>query len=135
MVRGGKLAEQDDCIGACTVAKRVDNICMHPSLHNFREAVAQVCQRHDVHSLEVFGSATGDEFDPSRSDIDLIVKFSHRAGPALFEHYFGLKQQLEAVFNRPVDLVMEGALRNPHFIQAVNRTRESIYASPQPEAA
>lgn len=108
---------------------------MHPSLDTFRHAVAQACQHHEVLSLDVFGSAAGDGFDPARSDIDLIVKFSDRAGPALFEHYFDLKQQLEVVFSRPVDLVMEGALRNPHFIQAVNRTREPIYASPQPEAA
>ena len=120
---------------ACTVTKRADNPCMHPTLEIFRDAVAQACQRHEVLRLEVFGSAAGDGFDPLRSDIDLIVQFSERAGPALFAHYFDLKQQLEAIFSRPVDLVMEGALRNPHFIQAVNRTREPIYASPQPEAA
>ena len=73
----------------------------------------QACQRHEVLSLDVFGSAAGDGFYSARSDIDLIVKFSDRAGPALFEHYFDLTQQLEAVFSRPVDLVMEGALRNP----------------------
>ena len=108
---------------------------MHPSLDTYRDAVAQACQRHAVLRLEVFGSAAGEGFDPLRSDIDLIVQFSERAGPALFAHYFDLKQQLEAIFNRPVDLVMDGALRNPHFIEAVNRTREPIYASPQPEAA
>ena len=108
---------------------------MHPSLDAFRHAVAQACQRHEVLGLDVFGSAAGEGFDPLRSDIDLIVRFSNRAGPALFTHYFDLKQALEGIFSRPVDLVMEGAMRNPHFIQAANRSREPIYASPQPEAA
>lgn len=108
---------------------------MHPSLDKYRDAIAQACARHEVLRLEVFGSAAGERFDPLRSDIDLIVHFSPRAGPALFAHYFDLKQQLEVIFSRPVDLVMEGAMRNPHFIQAANRTREAIYASPQPEAA
>ena len=108
---------------------------MHPSLDIFRDAVVQACLRHEVLALDVFGSAAGESFDPLRSDIDLIVSFSKNAAPTLFAHYFDLKQQLEGIFNRPVDLVMEGALRNPHFIQALNRSRESLYASAQPEAA
>ena len=35
----------------------------------------RLCRQFGVQSLDVFGSATGDAFDPHRSDIDFIVDF------------------------------------------------------------
>jgi predicted nucleotidyltransferase len=99
------------------------------------EALARICREHGVHRLEIFGSAVTDQFDPVRSDIDFIVDFGADAQPQLFAHYFGLKQALEALFGRQVDLVMAGAMRNPHFIEAAARTRRVVYASPVAEAA
>lgn len=39
------------------------------------EALARVCQERGVARLRVFGSATGDDFDPERSDLDFLVDF------------------------------------------------------------
>jgi uncharacterized protein len=94
------------------------------------DALARLCRAHGVRRLEVFGSAAGPEFDPARSDIDLLVDFGPEAEPELFSHYFELKQQLQQLLGREVDLVMQGALRNPYFIRAVERSRREIYASP-----
>lgn len=63
------------------------------------------------------------------SDLDFLVRFRQPAPASLFDLYFGLNEALEALFGRKVDLVMEGALRNPYFIQGVNETRQLLYAA------
>ena len=88
----------------------------------------QLCQQFHVERLEVFGSATTATFT-ERSDLDFVVRFRHPAPESLFDLYFGLKEALETLFNRRVDLVMSGALRNPYFIESVNATRELLYAA------
>jgi predicted nucleotidyltransferase len=42
--------------------------------------------------------------------------------------YFGLLEALEDLFQRPVDLIMVRAIKNPYFIQAINQTRVVLYA-------
>lgn len=48
-------------------------------------------------------------------------------GPA--DQYFGLLADLETLLDRPVDLVCVKAMRNPWFIQEVNRSRNLLYAA------
>jgi predicted nucleotidyltransferase len=94
-----------------------------------REHLRELCQRHRVSRLEVFGSAARGEFDPLRSDLDLLVEFLPLPGTDRFAQYFGLKEDLESLFGRSVDLVLAGALRNPFFIQGVNESRVLLYAA------
>ena len=63
----------------------------------------------------MFGSAVTDRFDPERSDVDFLVEFQHVA--ASLQNYFGLKEALEELLGRPVDLVAPRALRNPYFAE------------------
>ncbi len=84
------------------------------------EEVRRICRRYGVQRLELFGSATGEGFDLESSDLDFVVSFERRDPPALFDCYFGLKEDLEELFGRGVDLVMEGAVaKNPHFAESV----------------
>jgi hypothetical protein len=92
-------------------------------------ALPALCRQYGVARLEVFGSAATDAYDATRSDIDFIVEFGEPAALSLFERYFGLKQALESLFGRQADLVMAGAMRNPHFIDSANRSRRTLYAS------
>lgn len=92
------------------------------------DAITEICQRHGVRSLSVFGSATTDDFDPAHSDVDLLVEFES-PDVDLFDAYFGLREQLTELFGRPVDLVMPSALRNPYFASAVDETRRELYAA------
>ena len=108
---------------------------MHSIIETHRADVDRLCRQFGVQSLDVFGSATGDAFDPQRSDIDFIVDFGSRAQPELFNRVFGLNEALVALFRRQVDLVMLGGMVNPYCIESVNRTRESVYARPLTEAA
>ena len=46
-----------------------------------------------------------------------------------FDAYFGLKEALEVIFERPVDLVAPSALDNPYFARSVEATRINLYAA------
>jgi predicted nucleotidyltransferase len=96
--------------------------------------VSALCRRYGVRKLELFGSATTGAFDPQTSDLDFLIDMGDESGN-LFHRYFDLKEALEALFGRKIDLVMVGALKNPYFIESINKTRQSIYAAPLAEAA
>jgi predicted nucleotidyltransferase len=68
---------------------------------------AEIAQRYGATRLALFGSAARDELRPD-SDIDVLVEF---AGTTTLDGYFGLKDHLEAVLGRPVDLVTAKALK------------------------
>jgi predicted nucleotidyltransferase len=67
------------------------------------EEVGRVCRRPGVERLDVFGSAVGNDFDPEGSDLDFVVSFERRVPPWPFDRYFGLKEDLEELFGRPVE--------------------------------
>jgi len=97
--------------------------------------VSALCRRYGVRKLELFGSATTGAFDPQRSDLDFLVDLDPDGDVSLFHRYFDLKESLEMLFGRKVDLVMVGALENPYFVESVNKTRQTVYAAPIAEAA
>ncbi len=88
-----------------------------------------MCRRFHVRRLEVFGSAVGSDFDPDRSDVDLLVEFEPLGPKSHANDYFGLLEALESLFERPVDLVSARAIRNPYFAASVDATRQTIYAA------
>lgn len=73
-------------------------------------------QRYGAKSLSLFGSAARDELGPA-SDVDVLVEFD---GPTTFDGYFNLKDHLEGLFDRPVDLVTAKGLK-PRARQHVER--------------
>jgi predicted nucleotidyltransferase len=93
-----------------------------------REAIGELCRKYGVRSLVVFGSAVTEHFDDSRSDVDFLVEFADNL-TSRFDAYFGLKEGLEALLGRPVDLIMPGALGNPYFAASVFRHSEELYAA------
>lgn len=94
-----------------------------------QDAIQMLCQRYHVQRLEVFGSVTGEAFDPSCSDIDFVVEFECCSPAVHYECYFGLLEGLEKLFDRHVDLVEYALLRNPYFRETVDETREVVYAA------
>ncbi len=88
------------------------NSGMNSALVLDREAIARACRTHRVQRLSLFGSATSDRFDPAHSDVDVLVEFVPGT-PDQFDIYFGLKEDLERLLGRGVDLVMADAVRNP----------------------
>ena len=102
---------------------------MHPILEEKREQLERLCARYGVKRLEVFGSVTTRRFDPASSDLDFLVDMEVAPRATLADRYFGLLEDLEALFGRPVDLVMTGAIRNPYFLEAIERSRTLLYAA------
>lgn len=93
-----------------------------------RDAIANLCRVHAVCRLRIFGSAITGRFDPERSDVDFLVDFDPQA-PDLFDAYFGLKEDLEKLLDRQVDLVMADAVTNPHFAKSAFASAEDLYAA------
>lgn len=93
-----------------------------------RSAIATLCSAHGVSRLRVLGSATSGRFDEARSDVDFLVDFASSPEDA-FSAYFGLKEDLEALLGRRVDLVMTSAVRNPHFAASAATGAEEVYAA------
>ena len=92
------------------------------------EAIRELCREYHVAKLEIFGSATRADFDPDRSDIDMLVEFAPGTdlGPWM-SRFFDLQGQLEVVLGRKVDLLMARALRNPYLIRWINQDRRVLY--------
>ena len=97
-------------------------------IKKYHNELIQLCRKHHVRKLDVFGSAATGEFEAT-SDIDFLVEFDDNANKRRFDNYFDLHRALEQLFARPVDLVEPGGLRNPYFIRQVNETRKQVYAS------
>ena len=102
---------------------------MHAVVESKRTQLAAVCQPFGVRRMEVFGSAARDDFDEERSDIDFLVEFDSNPKLGTLKTYFGLKDALEALFGRPVDLVSRGAVNNPYVAASIDRDRTLVYAS------
>jgi predicted nucleotidyltransferase len=93
------------------------------------DTVRQLCQQHHVARLELFGSATTDQFDFSRSDLDFLVDFEPLSPAARADAYFGLLESLQDLFQRDIDLVEVEAVDNPYFRQTVDTQRMVLYAA------
>lgn len=102
---------------------------MNRLIEDNRQEMERVCRRRHVRRIELFGSAAGPGFDPTQSDLDFLVTFKELDSDEYADAYFGLLEDLQALFQRPVDLVVESAIQNPYFRQAVESTRTLIYAA------
>ena len=92
------------------------------------DVLADVCRRHHVQRLDLFGSAaTGKGFDPARSDLDFLVTFAPLPAGGYADAYFGLREALEALSGRPVDLVTEAALENPYLRRRIEKERRALF--------
>jgi len=88
-----------------------------------------LCLRHGVRRLEVFGSAArGHDFDPARSDIDLLVEYRPEATPSALD-FVTLRDELAALLGTRVDLTMASALRNPYLRASIDADRVSLFAA------
>ena len=93
-----------------------------------KDRLIELCRKYKVVELDVFGSAVTGDFDEATSDLDFLVEFDSSVQENRFESFFGLQEELKQLFGRPVDLVEPGGLRNPYFIEQINRTKRRIYA-------
>ena len=99
-------------------------------IEGYREELEQLCRKFSVGRLELFGSAVESmKFDQEHSDLDFLVEFQPLRMGEHADAYFGLLEALENLFHRHIDLVMPRAVKNPYFMESINRMRQVIYAA------
>ncbi len=72
-------------------------------------ALAELCRKHHVRELALFGSVVRGEAGPE-SDIDLLVEFEPEAGVG-FIGFAGLQEELTVLLGKRVDLVSKKGLK------------------------
>lgn len=101
---------------------------MHQVIASRRAEIEALCRVLGVRRLDVFGSAAHGPFR-EESDVDVLVEFAGGSGFDYFGTFFALKDGLEEILGRPVDVVSVTSIRNPYFQEQVMRTRELLYAA------
>lgn len=102
---------------------------MLADIADHREELRDLCRRFHVRRLDVFGSAARGDFDPARSDLDFLVEFGPLQPGPYVDAFFGLKEGLEQLFGRPVDLVSAASIHNSYFRQNVEESKALLYAA------
>lgn len=98
-----------------------------------RVAIATLCRRYRVVRLDLFGSAAGGAFDPARSDLDFVAEFADAAPTADYaDRYLDFSNALERLVGRRVDVVSATALAGSRLAQAIDATRQQVYAESEP---
>ncbi len=95
-------------------------------LDNYRDSLPPLCEKYHVDKLWAFGSVLTDRFRPD-SDVDLIVDFQDWQSNDIVDDFFDLKDSLEELFSRPVDLMGYQPIRNPILRRSVESTKRLIY--------
>lgn len=95
-------------------------------IEQYQESIQAVCRDLSLRRLDIVGSAARDDFG-SKSDVDVLVSFDN--DERLFGRYFELKERLEAIFDRSVDVIEERAVKNPYSKRAIEKDRIRIYGT------
>lgn len=93
------------------------------------DGIAELCGRHGIVQLHVFGSLLTSAFSPS-SDVDLIATFAKGSVPTLFEH-MRIEEEFTSLLRRQVDLLTRGAIdasSNTLLRDEIRRSEVLLYA-------
>jgi len=102
------------------------NASFRSELESRRAELDGICTELGVRRLELFGSGTR---SASPRDLDFLVDLGERPPADYATAYFALRERLEALFARPVDLVTPAGLANPYFRQRVEKEKTLLYAA------
>jgi predicted nucleotidyltransferase len=97
-------------------------------LNHYHSQLSTLCGQYNVKSLYAFGSVLTEQFN-NNSDVDLIVAFNDIPVEEYADNYFDFKFSLQDIFNRPVDLLEEQAIKNPYFRKKIDTSKQIIYCN------
>jgi uncharacterized protein len=123
VILGGRAA---DLIGGAAARR---DTAMIEEVAQRRVELTELCRRFFVRRLDLFGSGARGDFDAATSDLDFLVEFDRAAPLHPFDAYFGLREGLEDLFKRPVDLVEAGAVENPFLKAGIDTSRENVFSA------
>ena len=92
------------------------------------DTIKKLCEKYEVKSMYLFGSGSKGEFRDT-SDIDILITFHEIPIDRYTDNYFNLHYDLEALFDRNIDLVTERSLSNPYLIKSIEDTKQLLYAA------
>ena len=101
---------------------------MSPLIEDNLEEIGRLCRLYGVRKLELFGSILRQDFDPTRSDVDLLVEFEPSVANS-FANFLDLKVALEGLLARRVDLVELRAIRNRRLRHHIEQSKSPVYAA------
>ena len=102
---------------------------MHSLVEQHRSEIEASCRRFHVQRLDLFGSAATGGFDSATSDVDFLLELEPLSDAEYVAAWFGLREALEFILQRPIDLVSASAVRNPFFRAELERTRLNLHAA------
>ena len=108
---------------------------MQPILKNNLELIRKLCKEHNIKEMYAFGSAVEGDFT-NESDIDLLYEMDYAGfdfkdlknipyDPFLV--FFDLKEKLEKLFEKKVDLIPNQNFKNKYFLNELEKTKTLIY--------
>lgn len=98
-----------------------------PIIEQKKDDIEALCRKHRVRALWLFGSATTDNWDPQKSDIDFLVDLGDY-DDEVADRFLNLADDLEATVGRSVDLITVLGLANkPRMEQRINAHRVELY--------
>lgn len=86
-----------------------------------------LCKQHKVSRIYAFGSSITDHFDPTKSDIDIVVELDIKDPIEYGETLLSLWDNLEFLFKRKVDLLTDDSITNPYLRKSIELTKKLIY--------
>lgn len=95
-----------------------------------KDEIAELCRKHRVRALWVFGSVVTGSFDPETSDLDFLIDLGDYTKDYA-DRFFSMRRGLVDIFLRDVDLLSVGGLgdNSDRFRQKLEATRIAIYES------
>lgn len=102
---------------------------MNKIIQDKQSKLERLCKKFHAQRLEVFGSVTRNDFDAASSDIDFLVEFDELGVKNYADCYFGLLEALEILFAHSVELVVISAVKNPFFLENIEKDRILLYAT------
>jgi predicted nucleotidyltransferase len=98
---------------------------MQPFIEEKREEIAELCRKHHVIRL----SAVRDDFNPATSDVDVLVAFTPALESGYAKNFYSLEDNLVNLFQRRVDLITEGVIKNPYRLRSIEQDKVLVYAT------
>lgn len=108
---------------------------MNPIINLNRDKIAQICQKHYIKKLYVFGSAATKDFTEN-SDVDFLYEIDienfkdwDKGEYDYTTNLLSFEASLEDLLKRKIDLVPGIAIQNKYFKASVDASKELIYAA------
>jgi len=96
-------------------------------IDDHKQFIEKICRDLNVKRLDLVGSATRDDFNLEKSDIDVLVEFD--GTDKLFDRYFELKKRLGQLLGREVDIIQDSAVKNPYVRKGLDKDKVRIYGT------